>query len=416
MKKLILINPAFGGIINGSVGRVLKFGHPSVFSILEAMTPSDWEVRTYNQPFKVQYEKGLVGITCFTSNAYSAYKYADKFRKAGAKVVIGGPHVMFRVKEALKHCDSVLVGEAEGTWRTILSDYLTEELKPVYYGESKKDFWKYYHKNFLKLSDKKKYVAIQPTRGCKFNCKFCMIPVLYDNGLRQVPIDKVVEQIKSIKGYRKYAIIITDNNLFADSKYCKNLFRALIPLKIKWMSSTSIDIALDEEALRLAKKSGCRSFNIGFETINEKVIAKNPGKLNLYKDYLMLIKRIKKHKIKIKGTFIIGFDEDTYSSLWKLFIFTLKANLNASLFSILTPFPGTQLFEEVQREGRITSHNWTRYNAFNPVFKHKHISKPAWYVLIVLFRISFLITTNLGRILLIILLYSILNWFYCPFC
>lgn len=416
MKKLILVNPAFGGAVNGLVGRVFKFGHPPVFSVLEAMTPRDWEIKTYNQPFKVRYEKGLVGITCFTSNVYAAYKYADRFKEAGAKVVMGGSHVMFRVKEALKHCDSVLVGEAEGTWREILKDYLNDDLKPVYRGEAKKEFWKYYHKRFLELPDKKKFIAIQTTRGCKFKCKFCTIPVLYNQGLRHVPIEKVVEQIKSIKGYRRYAIVLSDNNVFADPVYCKELFKALIPLKIKWEGLASIDIALDETLLKLAKQSGCRRLSIGFETVNEKVIEHNSGKLSLYQDYLDLIKKIKKHKIKIRGTFIIGFDEDTYKSLWQLFLFTLKANLHLSLFSVLTPLPGTQMFKEFKEQGRLTSYNWTKYNVFNVVFKPKHLNKTILAILVPVFRVSFLLTTNLGRVLLALLIFSISLWFWCPVC
>ena len=213
MKKLILVNPTFGGLISGIVGGCLKFGNPPVFSVLEAMSP-DYEVKVYNQPFFVKYEKGLVGITCFTSNAYRAYSFADKFRKKNAKVIMGGPHVMFNVDEALRHCDSVVVGEAEAVWEEVLKDYENNNLKKVYNGIPSDNFWRYYHEGFLKLKDSQLQNCIQTTRGCKHRCKFCMIPKLYPN-LRHVPVDKVIEEVKAIKGFRRFGIMFNDNNCIA---------------------------------------------------------------------------------------------------------------------------------------------------------------------------------------------------------
>ncbi len=405
MKKLILVNPAFGGTLSGLIGKFFKFGYPPVFAELESMTPG-YEIKVYNQPFFVKYEKALVGITSFTSNVYRAYEHANKFKKKGAKVIMGGCHVMFNVKEALRYCDSVIIGEVESIWKQIIEDYENDCLKQIYYGEAVDDFWKYYHEGFLNLSDNKKQNTIQTTRGCKFKCKFCMIPKLYEGNIRHVPIEKVIEEVKSIKGFRKYGLLFNDNNIFANVSYARALFKALIPLKIRWEALCSIDIAKDESLLDLAKKSGCYRLHVGFETINEKVIANNPGKLNMYLDYLELIKRIKKRKIKIRGTFMFGFDEDTYKSLWELFVFTFKANLNLSLFSVLTPFPGTQMYEDYKKEGKIVSFKWYKYNAFNLVTKPKNINSFVLNILVWLFRLSFLITTNVGRLILFLILLS----------
>ena len=411
MKKLILVNPAFRGHILGLIGKTLKFANPPIFSVLEAMSPK-WDVKVYNQPFKVKYEKGLVGITSFTSNIYRAYKHADKFRKVGAKVIMGGPHVTFRIKEALKHCDSVVVGEVEGVWKQILKDYQNDNLKSVYYGEPKENFWEYYQNGFLKLKDTQKINAIQATRGCKFACKFCTIHKLYKGGLRKVPIEKIVQQIDSVKPFWRTSIFFTDNNLFTDPVYCKKLFEALIPLKITWSGLASIDIAKDDKLLKLAKKSGCNRLGIGFETVNENVIKSNPGKLNLYQDYLKLIKRIKKHKIKITGTFIVGFEEDTFKSLWKLFVFTLKANLHLSFFSILTPFPGTELFDNVVKERKIKVFNWTKYDGLSLVTEHPSFNRFTIQPIFYFFRLSFLVNTTWGRILFALIILSASAYFW----
>ena len=408
MKKLILVNPPFGGIVNGFSARVLKFGYPPILSILESMSPKDYDIVTYNSPFFIKYEKGLIGITCFTSNAYRAYKYADKFRKKGAKVIMGGCHVMFNVQEALQHCDSVIVGEVESIWREILVDYEKGKLEKIYQGRAEEDFSGYYHEGLLKLEGKKLQNAIQMTRGCSFRCKFCAIPKLYPGKIRRVPIYRVIEELKAAQKKGIRFIQFNDNNIFADPVYAKKIFRALIPLKIRWVALCSINIAKDTQALDLAKKSGCYQLQIGFETINKSVVKDNPGKLNYCDEYLRLINRIKKRKIKIKGTFIVGFDEDTYSSIWKLLIFILKANLNLSLFSVLTPIPGSELFDAYKKEKRITTYNWRKYNAFHVIIKPKRIN---YYILKLIFpfiRVSFLVTTNFGRILLMIIILTLI--------
>lgn len=409
MKKLILVNPTYGGGLSGLLGRFLKFGYAPILSILEAMSPQDYEIITYHNPFFIKYEKGLVGITCFTSNAYRAYKYADKFRKKGAKVIMGGCHVMFNTEEALQHCDSVIVGEVESIWREILDDYENGKLEKIYHGKAEDDFSQYYHEGLLKLEGKKLQTAIQMTRGCSFRCKFCAIPKLYPGKVRRVPVHRVIEEVRAAQKKGIRFIQFNENNIFADPAYAKKIFKALIPLKIRWGALCSINIAKDTQALDLAKKSGCYQLQIGFETINKQVIKNNPGKLNYCDEYLRLINRIKKRKIKITGTFIVGFDEDTYYSIWKLLVFIFKANLNLSLFSVLTPIPGSELFDTYKKEKRITTYNWRKYNAFHVIIKPKRINHYILKFIFPFIRVSFLLTTNIGRILLLIV---ILTWIF----
>ncbi|MBI5211383.1 MAG: radical SAM protein [Elusimicrobia bacterium] len=402
MKKLILVNPAFGGLVAGALGRLFKFSYPPVFSILEALTPKDYEVVVHHQPFAVRYEPGLAAITSFTSNARRAYRHADGFRRAGAKVVMGGCHAMFRVEEALEHCDSVVVGEVEAVWKDVLRDYERGELKRTYEGGRPGDFWRRYHEGFLRLPGRKLRSSIQTTRGCRFKCRFCVVPALYGGTLRHVPVDKVVEQVRAIPAPDRFFVIFNDNNIYADPAYARELFKELVPLGIRWEALASVDIAEDEEALRLARRSGCRRLHVGFETVNEAVVGAHPGKLAFAGRYLDLIRRVEAHGIRIKGSFMIGFDEDTLLSLGRLLLFTFRANLQMAVFSVLTPMPGTPLFEEFEKGRGAPALDWDEFDGFHVVRRAGNLSPWVLRGLVPLFRYSFLLTTDFGRCLMFV--------------
>ncbi|MBI5211677.1 MAG: radical SAM protein [Elusimicrobia bacterium] len=373
-KRLVLLNPHLGKLGLGTMTRLVKAGSfPAVLSILEAMTPEDYEVVRYDNPLFVRYEPGLVAITSYTMNVHVAYRYADGFRRAGARVVMGGPHVMFRVEEALEHCDAVCVGEAETVWGGILRDYENDRLQKVYDGKPADNFWEYYHERLLKLEPWQIRNAILATRGCKFRCEFCVISSMF-RGFRHVPVEKVVELIEASK--QEY-FSFNDANIYGDPRYAKELFKALIPLGIGYSALCSVDLAKDEEALELARQSGCAELLIGFETMSRGYAGKNPGKLRWWDEYRPLIRRIRGKGVRIKGTFIVGFDEDTSASLWRLFLFTLTSGINLSAAFVLTPLPGTELFRRMDAAGRILSYDWRRYDLWHAVVRPAQVSRAA---------------------------------------
>ncbi len=212
--------------------------------------------------------------------------------------------------------------------------------------------------------------SIEITRGCKFNCHFCSAPFLVGQTIRKRPIKEIVEFIKKIKPKVK-SFYFNDANIFSDPQHAKELFKALIPLKIKWKSHCTINIAHDDEALDLAKKSGCSFLAIGLETNNTKVSQDQGGKFLMQKKYGEYIKKIKKKKIKVITLFIFGFESDNFFSFLKLLFFSLKTRAFSLTLSHLTPLPGSQLYYNLIEQKKITNQNWQKYNLEHFVFNRK---------------------------------------------
>lgn len=374
--------------------------------ILSALSPASYKIKCYHQ--KIWWPKNnflpgaLVGIRCITINSYVAYHLADKFRQAGAFVVMGGPHASCLPEEALRHCDSVVIGEAESVWLQVVKDFEQGKLERIYRGKPLDDFFYPVKDYFLKLDPKVLLRAgIAITRGCKYHCDFCARP---EGGARYMKTEYVVALIERMKSRAKNAFIKrptfifqSENNIFSDPIAAKDIFRALIPLKIKWMSPCSIDIAFDEEALQLAKDSGCRSLFIGFETVYPARFKKtaDQGMLSL-DDYARAAKKIKSYGISIVASFIIGIDGCKHLDYWRLLFFFLKTRFFFVVITLLTPFPGTDLFRRLLREGRLKTQRWDKYDLlFNIVFKPSGISVlslTGWFLLIRV--VSFLSSTK----------------------
>jgi radical SAM superfamily enzyme YgiQ (UPF0313 family) len=395
-KKLILINPCVSPLFQRFFSRLL-IGKNLPFSLLTlaAITPEDYNVKIIN--LKPLWKRSdftadtLVGITCITMTSFEAYRLADNFRAAGAKVVMGGPHVTCLADEALQHADSVVVGEAESVWSDVLNDYESGNLKKVYAGEPLDDYFSPVFDYFMKL-DPRIFLStgLQVSRGCKYRCDFCGRP---EQKLRFVKVDQAVALIEKTKNAAarqltvRPTIFFKDNNIFSSPPYAKELFSRMIPLKIRWEANASLDIAFDDEALRLAKESGCRSLYIGLETIHPQDFPKTA----LYDttsvlDYLRLIRKIKSYGIKVWGAFILGFDNYTHRDYWGLLRFLMRSGLWFAPLSILVPFPGTPLFERLKKENRILTYDWRKYYPlFNVVFKPKNMSPLSlklWFLVI----------------------------------
>ncbi len=392
-KELILISAVSS---NWGIGLIPNFflrRIPSVFLILSGLTPQDYKITT--QPFKFFWGKNdfradvLVGITCTTVTSFQAYKIADRFRQAGAKVVMGGVHVSALPAEALAHCDSVVVGEAESVWKEVISDYEHNVLKKIYQGQPVDDFFTPLYDYYMGLDAKLlARVNVKISRGCKFNCDFCARP---KEKLRFAKIEQVVELMrKIINAQRNFfnphpVIAIEEDNIFSDPGYAKKLFQALIPLRMRWFSNASVDIAFDAEALTLAKASGCKQLFIGFESIHIADCHKlTLGKIKSYKDYFQVIKNLKSYGIKVVGAFIIGLDSYRHKDYLKLLGFFICTGFSRARFwvislTILTPYPGSTLYARLLKEERLKIFDWRKYDVwFNVVFRPK--SMPALMV------------------------------------
>ncbi|MFQ5456141.1 MAG: B12-binding domain-containing radical SAM protein [Nitrospirota bacterium] len=341
------------------------------------MTPSHWDVEIIDArltPIDYNKKVDLVGITAFTTEIPSAYKIAERFRKKGVKVVIGGIHVSALPEEGIKYADSVVIGEAESTWKKLIQDFEKGELKPIYCSNSLINM-KGMPIPRRELLDRSMYAScfntVQATRGCPYNCEYCAVTAFFGNKFRTRPIFEVINEI--MKFDTKYFFFV-DDNIIGKPEYAKTLFKELIPLKRVWGGQTTINIAKDEELLSLYAKSGGKYAFIGFETLSEKNLKKMNKSWNSPDAYKDAIKRIHKAGINILASFIFGLDDDDATVFKNTYDFIMKNNIDVAQFHILTPFPGTKLYETLDKNGRITDRNWAKYHTGEVVFKPNNMT------------------------------------------
>ncbi|MCD6575146.1 B12-binding domain-containing radical SAM protein [Candidatus Aerophobetes bacterium] len=349
-----------------------------------AVTPPDIKVSLTDENVdSIDFDKDvdLVGISTMTSAAPRAYEIARQFRKRGVPVVLGGPHVSALPEEGLQHADAVVVGEAEGVWERLIDDFIhggKDSLKKIYKNDTLPDLSKIPFPRWDILK-KERYVVnkvLHLTRGCPYNCSFCSVTQLFGRKIRSRPVDKVVDFIKENigKGLSGRFFVFLDDNIMGNRKYAKELFHALIPLKIIWMSQSSINAAYDKELLDLAAKSGCKALFVGIESISEgalKEVGKTQNRVEFYEE---AIKRFHRHGIFIHGAFIFGMDDHDKSIFKTTVDFVNKVKLDGVQYSILTPLPGTRFHKQMEKEGRIIDRDWSNYDCGHVVFRPKKMT------------------------------------------
>jgi radical SAM superfamily enzyme YgiQ (UPF0313 family) len=347
--KLKLIQPH-------GVGR-MKLNPPMALLILSAMTPEDFEV-TISDEHVAPLDFGpadIVGISVHTPTADRAYEIADAYRSKGAKVILGGVHVTYSAREAAQHADAVVLGEAENTWQTVLSDFARGGLKPFYESE-KPDLqqspvldWRY--------SEKKGYVnkySIQTSRGCPYGCDFCGVSAFNGKKLRHKPVENVLRELEHIKRSSKSAsplVHFLDDNVGVDKAYSKELFKAMVPLGIRWRGEMSVSTAQDGELLDLAAASGCRWLRVGLESVSQDAL-KEMHKPFKVADYTRAIENIQGRGMVMQASFVFGFDSDADDVFDRTIEFCRQSRIDFGMFHPLNALPGTVLYERVVKEGR----------------------------------------------------------------
>ena len=335
---------------------------PLGMALIAALTPPDVEVSLTDEnvaPVNFQKEVDMVGITSLTSTSQRAYKIADKFRAMGKKVVLGGIHPSILAEEASQHADAVVIGEAEGIWPGVIADFRANKLQKIYrqnvrpslvdLPNPRRDLFtksSYYFTN-----------TIFTTRGCPYSCSFCTVASFFGHTYRCRPVAEVINEIKTLN--RKKLFIFLDDNIVGNPKYSKELFRALIPLKIKWVGQCSVTIAKDDELLKLAAASGCVDLFIGFESLTASNLTAVGKKINTVDEYETIIKKLHNAGIGVHGFFIFGLDGNDVGSCKRTVRFAQKTRLESVQFDIFTPYPGTAIFESLDKEGRILNKDWS---------------------------------------------------------
>lgn len=343
-------------------------------------------VDEYLDPIDYDVATDLVALSAKTSCVTYAYEVARRFRAKGKRVVLGGIHASLRPEEALGHVDCVVTGEAELLWPEVVRDLEAGKLKERYdavgfppldripapaWGRGKPDAYLFHQ--------------LQTTRGCPFRCRFCSVPDISGQDFRFKPVECVLRELRALpKGRGPIArgkpIYIVDDNFISRTRYTKDLLRAMIPLKEageipSWSAETTLNVASDEEMLDLFRDAGCSTLIIGFESVTEASLAAMDKPVNFCLTYQEAIDRIHARGMTIIGNFIVGFDTDTVGVFKQTLDFVQSTGILYPFFSILTPMPGTKLFDEYKAAGRLDHEKWHLYDTRHVVFEPTNMTR-----------------------------------------
>jgi radical SAM superfamily enzyme YgiQ (UPF0313 family) len=351
-----------------------------------ALTPDDVEV-VYREIQDVKPEDDLemfdlVGISSFTAQIDEAYALADRYRAAGVPVVLGGLHVTLMPDEAAQHADAVVINGAEGAWPSLVQDIRRSELQPRYEGLRSGVFKapNYVHPRFDLLRGRPyNRVTVQTSRGCPLNCEFCAASLRITSAFQQKPLDCVTEEIKAAVSVTDQPFLeLADDNTFINKKWSREFLRAIAPLGLNWFTETDVSVADDDELLDLLAESGCRQILIGLESPSGSDLGQvDPGnwKQSRSDRYLEAIDRIQSRGVSVNGCFILGLDGHTPDIFQEVKTFVERSGLLEVQLTVMTPFPGTPLYQRLHNEGRLLQERyWDRCTLFDVNYKPSGMS------------------------------------------
>ena len=320
----------------------------------------------------------IVGISVTVDVLPRAIEIAKIFRQKGIKVVAGGIHITTAYKTIPENSFDVLcVGAAEGTWNKIISDYENNSLQSIYFCNSN------FTGNHIispayELIEKKKYLyfnIVSTSRGCPFKCDFC-----YNSGEHHYYINRRIDDVlKDIKAINRKHIMFIDDNFFGNKEWLLAFLDKIKPFKIKWNAAASINIAFDTALLDLMVECGLQGLFIGFESINSSSINNVHKIQNQVNKYEEAISNLHERGIMINASFVFGLDSDTPEVFQKTLDWIVKNKIETVTSHILTPYPGTELYNKLSRENRITNYNLSYYNTAHVVYEPKLMSQKELY-------------------------------------
>jgi radical SAM superfamily enzyme YgiQ (UPF0313 family) len=371
--KILLISPTIDAEKRTNKGLMMP---QLALYILEGLTPPEHEVKIIEEETEdvdLEQECDLVAISCMTANAPRAYQLCQEFTKRDKTVVLGGVHPTILPDEALQYADCVVVGEAEGVWETLLEDFQNNNLKRKYH-DPIPDLSKYVPKDFSKIIKRRLFnlLPIMTTRGCPYNCDFCCVTNLFGKKIRHISIENVVRDIKD-SGAKNFMFL--DDNIIGHPKYAKELFKAIKPLKIVWVGQASVSLLVkDDELMQLAAESGCKALFFGVESVSEEQLQSMRKAFNEIEQMEDAFKKIKKMGILIHASMVFGFDNDTKEIFNETVRFLIKNKVSTVSFNVLTPYPGTKIYNDLKKENRLTTTDWRYYDHNTVVFKPKNMT------------------------------------------
>lgn len=380
--KLLLINPRLKykhyGVqheMSTLMGKRTMTG-PLALPLVAALTPEHYDVLIIDEETRsVPWDDtpDLVGITTLMSTIDRGYEIADRFREQGVKVVMGGSYATFNSKEVLEHADSVVWGEAEGAWEECLSDFEKGLLKELYRAEEPIDFSQNHFPRWDLVDTRHvNTLSVETSRGCPFNCEFCLVNKMFGRRMRYRDIDDVVREIESLPIKR---LLFVDDNLTINKRRARELMAALKPLGISWVCQSSIDVSRDPELLEAMAEAGCISIIIGFESVNPESLKETRKLHNKTEEYEAAIRSIHEAGINVLGSFIVGFDADTLDSFDDIYRFVDRNDLTYTIVSILTAAPGTDLWDRLEADGRLSGADRNLMSGAFPCLHYMNMSQ-----------------------------------------
>lgn len=364
---------------------------------LAAVTPPEVEVKIVDEAFeKINYEEkvDLVGITANTPVAPRAYQIAKEFKNRGTPVVMGGVHVSMLPQEALQYVDAVVVGEAEEVWPGLIEDLRRGQMRRIYVGRewAKSSPLPIPRRDLLNQKFYFPLKLLETTRGCPHHCDFCGVSKFFGFRYRHRPTRDIEQELNTLfqKGpvmnprlkkilslfskdlpyfLRRRLLYIIDSNMAGDKRFCHDLLSLLKSFDLLWYGHAPVSVAFDQKLLEGFAKSGCIAINIGFESFSTKNL-KTMGKgFNQPPRYVEAVKRIHDQGIGIMGTFIVGLDDDDPGVFQRIIDFCIDSKLDWALTFIMAPYPGTNSYLRLEKEGRIFCRDWEKYDSLNAVYQ-----------------------------------------------
>ena len=359
--RLTLVHPAIGRRPGQRYIRTWQM-EPLPPALIARLTPPDIAIRFYDDRMEqIPFDEptDLVALSVETYTAKRAYQIASEFRRRRVPVVMGGFHATLCPAEVAEYAESVVIGEAETVWPRVIDDYRHGVPEKFYRGADRPslrgatpDRRIFRGKQYLPVG------LVEAGRGCHFRCDFCAVQTVFGATQTRRPLDEVVAEVASV-ARRASLIFFVDDNITSHPAEAKAFLRALIPLRVRWVSQASINAAHDEEFLDLLVRSGCQGVLIGFESLNpENLRAMNKDFNMMRGGFSTALGNLRRFGIRLYATFIFGYDRDTPSCFAETVDFALQHRFYITAFNHLTPFPGTALYHRLAAEGRLLFDAW----------------------------------------------------------
>jgi radical SAM superfamily enzyme YgiQ (UPF0313 family) len=355
--QVTFVKPTLGRLADGAPFVDRARMEPLQLAVLAGLTPPEVDVRLLDDRvdrIDPDVPTDLVAITVESFTARRAYEIAAAYRARGVPVVIGGMHATLVPDEVAEHADAVYVGDGEALWPQVVADAAAGRLRARYDAPTgtpqtggvlpRRDLFA--GKGYLPIT------LLQFGRGCRYRCEFCAVGAYFDHHVTTRPVAEVVAEIRA---QRRRTLFFVDDNLVADPDAAKDLLRALIPLRVRWVSQVSVDHVRDPELMRLLVASGCLGNVIGFESLDPDSLreARKGPNLAAFDRYAAAVRTLREHGLQTWAAFTLGYDHDTPTAIRETCEWAIANRFTFAAFNILMPYPGTPLYDRLAAEGRL---------------------------------------------------------------